>query len=963
MATHADTGRTTWSDSLTTGALMGGALIAAGYVLCFGIGMAFAMDTGLSVVWPPSGFALAILLRYGMRAIVPIWIGAALAQLIEGSAPLVPSLLLPGLAVAEAVFAILLLRLVGFDTSLRRLRDIAALVVVGAPIGTLMNALASVYLLSAVDVTSWADFWSNVLVFWGGDAGGVITIAPAILILTNRDEQSITTRNLIEAGVLMLLAFAVLQIAVIWPALAQGGTTAYFVFPIVAWVALRAPRRVAIVVVLCISAVALGIAKFGSERFLGADDTLSALISMHSFLACLTLACLLLTALNLDKGQIEARLREREQFLSLAILGSNDGIWDWRPNEHRLWLSPRFKEQLGYAEDELPGSLSTWSALVHRDDRERVAQRFADFLEDRTDSFEMVQRFRHKLGHDVHILTRGIKMKDDEGRITRVVGVHTDVTELLSAQEELRHQAASLAGLARDLEEQRRTADAANTAKSQFLATMSHEIRTPMNGIIGMLSLMQDSKLNADQKRWAATALDSAETLLTIINDILDLSKLDAGKTEVELLDFDVAGLIEGVAALLKVRATAKGIMLRTDIAPNVPKWLKSDPTRLRQILFNLVGNAVKFTPRGEIMVRASAGAMRAGSCELRIDVTDTGIGIDQDTIASLFEPFRQGDSGMARRFGGTGLGLAIVKRLVRLLGGSVTVQSTVNLGTTFTVILPCAIVGSPLDRPIAISRDRIPGNQRRASILVAEDNDINRELVTQMLTRLGHDGTTASNGREALALARRELFDLILMDIQMPEMDGVSAAAAIRGLPGAHGSAPIVAVTANAMVGDRERYLAAGFDDYLAKPLHLDSLQKVIALWTDVGSSQSNGGAEQSPALDPLRAAELRKIMTDADFRALAERLPNEIDTIIGRIEHAIRANDIDGVRVALCALHDAAAQFGLRELATLSARLAAETADLAQVVEHTGVMQSAVAQAKSAIDELLATSRVSNA
>ena len=219
-----------------------------------------------------------------------------------------------------------------------------------------------------------------------------------------------------------------------------------------------------------------------------------------------------------------------------------------------------------------PNSLSTWSALVHREDRDRVAQRFSDFLEDRASSFEMVQRFRHKLGHDVHILTRGIKMKDDEGRVTRVVGVHTDVTELLSAQEELRHQAASLAILARDLEEQRRTADAANTAKSQFLATMSHEIRTPMNGIIGMLSLMLDSKLNPDQKRWASTALDSAETLLTIINDILDLSKLDAGKTETELLDFDVTGLIDGVTALLKVRATAKGIALRTDIAANVPE-------------------------------------------------------------------------------------------------------------------------------------------------------------------------------------------------------------------------------------------------------------------------------------------------------------------------------------------------------------------------------------------------------
>ncbi len=933
-------------------------MIAAGYVLCFGVGMAFALDTGISVVWPPSGFALAILLRFGMRAIVPIWVGAAASNLIDGSTSPFISVLMPGLTITEPLIAILLLRLVGFDSSLQRLRDISALVLVGAPISTLLNALASLYVLSSLGVTTWTDYGYNVLAWWAGDAGGIITIAPAILILTNHSERVITTQNWVEAGLLTLLGFAALQLAVMWPNLSHGGAAAYIVFPIVAWVALRAPRRVSIVVALCISAVALATAKLSGERFLGAHDTLSELVSLQSFVTCLTLTCLLLAALSLDKAQIEARLREREQFLSLAILGSNDGIWDWRPNEHRLWLSPRWKEQLGYAEHELPHSLSTWSALVHRDDRDRVAQRFTDFLEDRSDSFEMVQRFRHKLGHDVHILTRGIKMKDDEGRVTRVVGVHTDVTELLSAQEELRHQAASLAGLARDLEEQRRTADAANTAKSQFLATMSHEIRTPMNGIIGMLSLMLDSNLNQDQKRWASTALDSAETLLTIINDILDLSKLDAGKTEVELLDFDAAGLIEGVTALLKVRATAKGIALRTDIAPNVPKWLKSDPTRLRQILFNLVGNAVKFTQHGGVVVHASVGAMRGDSCELRIGVTDTGIGIDRDKMASLFEPFQQGDTGMARRFGGTGLGLAIVRRLVRLLGGSVAVESKLNEGSTFTVILPCTIVTSPLDRPAAIPRGTVSGPHRRASILIAEDNEINRELVTQMLTRLGHDATVVSNGREALTAAQTRALDLILMDIQMPEMDGVSATAAIRALPGSHGGTPIVAVTANAMVGDRERYLAAGFDDYLAKPLHLEELQEVIARWTNSAASPANGG-EQAVALDQQRAAELRGAMSEADFAALIERLPKEIDAQIERTQHAIRANDADGVRVALRALHESAFDFGLRELAALSTRLIGDNVDLAQIIEHTSAMQSAVTRAKSAIDVLRAPSR----
>jgi PAS domain S-box-containing protein len=959
LATQAETDRPAGRLAITTSSVVEAGLVVAGYVLCFWVGTAFILDSGVSVVWPPSGFVLAVLLRLGMRAVVPIWIGAAAANLIWAPVSPVMSVLMPALTVSEALIGILLLRLVGFDSALRRLRDIAALVAVGAPISTLLNALATLYVMNALGITSWTNYWDNVLMFWGGNTGGILTIAPGLLILTNRGEQSISTESWIEAGLLTLLAFAALQLPVIWPDATESSAAAFIVFPIVAWVALRAPRRVSIAVVLCISAAALLTAKLGGARLLGADDVLSELVGLQSFIACLMLTCLLLAAINLDKAQIEARLREREQFLSLAILGSNDGIWDWRPAEHRLWLSPRWKEQLGYGEDELPDSLSTWSALVHREDRDRVAQRFSDFLEDRATSFEMVQRFRHKLGHDVHILTRGIKMKDEEGRVTRVVGVHTDVTELLSAQEELRHQAASLATLARDLEEQRRTADAANTAKSQFLATMSHEIRTPMNGIIGMLSLMLDSKLNPDQKRWASTALDSAETLLTIINDILDLSKLDAGKTETELLDFDVAGLIDGVTALLKVRATAKGIALRTDIAPSVPRWLKSDPTRLRQILFNLIGNAVKFTQRGEVMVRASVGVIRADSCELRIDVTDTGIGIDRAKMPGLFEPFHQGDSGMARRFGGTGLGLAIVKRLVKLLGGSVAVQSTVNAGSTFTMILPCVIVASPLARPTAMMRDPEHGAHPRAAILIAEDNDINRELVTQMLARLGHEGITVSNGREAVAAAQARTFDLILMDIQMPEMDGVSAAAAIRALPGEHGSAPIVAVTANAMVGDRERYLAGGFDDYLAKPLHLDQLQEVIVRWTH----KPHGPAEpcgSRPVMDGARVSQIRNSLSDGELAALAERLPKELDAQVDRARHAIRANDADGVRMALRALHDSAAAFGLRELADLSDRLAHHTTDLDRMVGQSAAVQDAVTRAKSGIAEVLAASRV---
>lgn len=832
------------------GALRPFLLIGGGYFLCYWIGHAFASAMAISVVWPPSGFALAVVYRFGARALAPLWIADALANYLIGGTPALASAVMPVGAVAEPLIAILLLRLVGFDRGLRRLRDIAAMVLVGAPVSTLLNALASIHIMSRFHIIPWSEYWHHVLLFWAGNAGGVLTLTPGMLILLDRSTPSGSVQNWIEALALTMLAFVVLQIPLLLPQVPESHTVAYFVFPIVAWVTLRVPRKVAVTVTLSISAITLltvGIA----SNYLGFEPRLmDAPIGVQSFIACLSLTCLLLAALNLEKTEIEERLRESDEFLRLAVLGSNDGIWDWHPKEQRLWLSPRWKAQLGYGPDELPDVPATWSGLVHPDDRERAAQRFSDFLEDRTKAFELVQRFRHKLGHDVHILTRGIKTVDDEGNVVRVVGVHTDVTELVSVQDELRHQAASLAGLARGLEEQRRAADAASATKSQFLATMSHEIRTPMNGIIGMLSLMLDSPLDRNQRRWTVSALDSAETLLTIINDILDLSKLDADKTELELLEFDPVALIEGVAALLQVRASAKGIGLRARFADGIPARLRSDPTRLRQIFFNLVGNAVKFTESGSVLVDTSASSVRSDKCELRVDVVDTGIGIAPEQIASLFEPFHQADSGMARRFGGTGLGLAIVRRLTDLLGGSISVQSELDIGTTFTLVVPCEIVADALPHTLRVDRHARLHHQESLRILVAEDNATNRELMIQMLSRLGLSARTVVNGREAIAAASETEFDVILMDIQMPEMDGIAATAAIRALPGNTAFVPIVAITANAMVGDKERYLAAGFDDYLAKPIRLEQLSDVIARWT-LSDSTSPEGARHAAGVD----------------------------------------------------------------------------------------------------------------
>lgn len=515
------------------------------------------------------------------------------------------------------------------------------------------------------------------------------------------------------------------------------------------------------------------------------------------------------------RRRAESSLRSTEERLALAIDGTQDGIFDWDIEQGKVFYSRRFFEMLGYERPSTIGTFDDFKDLVHKDDAQDLMDAVDKYLKGELSEYVQEFRMKHYSGRWIWIQSRGKAIFNAKGQPVRMVGAHQDITAIMQTREKL--------------EVEKEQALQANRAKSDFLAHMSHEIRTPLTAISGIAEILLKRQDNLDdrQKQLVDTLNHSTASLKELINDILDFSKIESGEVELEEQNFHLDEVFEETVQMMALRSSEKGISFVFDYEVLKGTDFYGDSKRIRQILVNLVGNAIKFTDEGGVTVQASIEG-RPDSDFLRIDVTDTGIGIAPKDFDLIFERFKQADSSVSRKYGGTGLGLAISQQLARMMGGDIFLSSEINKGSTFSVLLPLRMSQTSSKRQTSRKHVEKLNDQIRAALhgetkaLIVEDYEGNVVVVSFILEELGLSYDVAGTGLEAVNLWEKNHYDVILMDVQMPEMDGFAATQEIRRLEQQKNikRTPIIGMTAHALVGDKDKCIEAGMDSYLPKPL-----------------------------------------------------------------------------------------------------------------------------------------------
>ena len=548
--------------------------------------------------------------------------------------------------------------------------------------------------------------------------------------------------------------------------------------------------------------------------------------------------------------------------------------------------------------------------------------------------------------------------------IPGAAGGKGELGELARAFNHMVEQLRTRQELERLVEESR----AASEAKSQFLANMSHEIRTPLNGVLGMTEVLRQTDLSSKQERYVELLETSGKILANIINDILDFSKIEAGKLELESLDFDLRKTIREVKDVLQPKAQAKGLEIRAEIAPELAAGFCGDAKRLQQILINLMNNAIKFTESGHIQVAASLDRALPDATLVRFEVSDTGIGVPADRIGRLFHSFSQVDASTTRKYGGTGLGLAICKQLAELMGGVIGVRSAAAGGSTFW--FTARFLNSRQQASPALPAPGETAPAMRGHILVAEDNEVNQLVVCEALRAAGHTCEVAANGREVLEALRRDRYDLVLMDCQMPEMDGFEATRQIRRQEQANSGPaariPIIALTANAVKSDRDDCLAAGMDDYLSKPIDFATLAGVLGRHLagrgqlQRASVHGGGSPGQKPVIDEAALRQRYAAMPEM-IGALLDRAGKQMATYSSGLAASLAKSDFETAGVIAHALRGSAGALEAATLVRLTQELesAAGARDLARIKTHIEAIQEEITACRSQIPAILNTTR----
>lgn len=664
--------------------------------------------------------------------------------------------------------------------------------------------------------------------------------------------------------------------------------------------------------------------------------------------------CLIITHCDItEQKKARAQIREEERRATFALDNANQAIWDLDFQQGKTFYSPTWKAMLGYTEDEISSDTEAWKDLLHPDDREAVLLADRAHKEGRTPAFEAEFRMRHKDGGWIWVLDRGkVISRDEDGTPLRMIGTYSNITPRKQAEAELK--------------EARNAAEAAARTKTEFLANMSHELRTPLTSILGVTDLiLSELGDQLGERHLSALKIQKAagDALMAQVSDILDFAKLESSRLKIETVPLDLEELADACLAIVANAAEAGNIRLTRKFGADVPKAIAGDPRRLRQILINFLSNAIKFTSEGgQVVLEVS----REPNGRIRFAVEDTGIGIPEDQVATIFDRFTQADTSATRRHDGSGLGLAICKSLVDLMGGTIGVRTALDAGSTFFFTLPlqAATPTSPDTQHELVAR-RLTGMR----VLLAEDNDVNRRLIGLALEAEHCDVTAVADGRAAVGAmetAGAKGFDLILMDIQMPQLDGGEAARLIRQMPTGQ-TLPIIALTANVYASRQEEFQPAAFDAWLAKPVDWPTLFDTMAVLASPERPDSNPVARQTsqPAnamssgasvfFEPEKPDDLIEQFGPEETARLIHMLANEMTARIATMH--VPDTDLATVGVEAHTLSSSAGTLGCTEVYRLCREImAASKRDRTETTVLVGQLAEAIETTRRLLTDYLA-------